>query len=141
MPAENPPVVAVFNTSPDVIDLLRLTLEGAGFVVVTLMTFEARDGTVEAERFLQQHDPDVVVYDIALPYEANWRLFCHLRQLPGMRERPIVLTTTNARHVQPLAREEPVFEIVGKPYDLGQLIAIVRRALAHGARGRQVRSG
>jgi CheY-like chemotaxis protein len=141
MPAENPPVVAVCNTSPDVIDLLRLTLEGAGFVVVTLMTFEARDGTIEVERFLEQHDPDVVVYDIALPYEANWRLFCHLRHLPAMRERPIVVTTTNARHVRPLARDQPVFEIVGKPYDLGQLIAIVRRAIGGTSEGEQVRSG
>jgi CheY-like chemotaxis protein len=128
-----PPVVAVFNTSPDTVDMLRIVLERAGFTVVSAMTFEIREGHVDISAFLDQHDPAVVIYDIALPYEANWALFCHLRQLPALRDRPVIVTTTNARHVAPLAAEQPVYEIIGKPYDIDPLIGAVREAARTGA--------
>jgi len=94
-----PDVVAVINTSPDVVDMLRLTLEHAGIVVVSAMTWEVRDGEVDLERFMLQHRPKVVLYDVAPPYESNWLLFEHIRAMPVMAGVHFVLTTTNARQV------------------------------------------
>jgi chemosensory pili system protein ChpA (sensor histidine kinase/response regulator) len=123
------PVVAVINTSPDTVDLLRLAFEYEGFVAVSAMTFEIRDGKVVLDEFLGQHKPDVAIYDVALPYQANWQLLQHLRTTTRLREVPIIITTTNAAHVRPFAGAEPVYEIVGKPYDLEQLIATAREAI------------
>jgi CheY-like chemotaxis protein len=123
-----PPVVAVFNTSPDVVDMLRIALSMEGFVVVTGMTFDIRDGRLDLEAFIRTHQPDVIVYDIAIPYEQNWRLCAHLRSLPIVADIPFVLTSTNAARVKPLTADEPVHEIVGKPYDLQALTEILRRA-------------
>jgi len=67
-------VVAIFNTSPDAINLLRDVLEHAGMSVVSAYTFDIRDGTVDLRAFLRTHRPDIIVYDIAPPYEQNWRL-------------------------------------------------------------------
>ena len=89
--------VAVINTSPDVVDMLRLTLEHAGIVVVTALTWEIRDGEVDLERFVAQHQPRVVIYDVAPPYEINWRLFLHVRAMSVMEGVQFVLTSTNAR--------------------------------------------
>ena len=97
------PVIAVINSTPDIIDMLRLAIESAGFVVVTALTFEVRDGEIDLDRFIAQHEPIVIVYDIAPPYETNWRLFEHLSAMPMMRGRQFVLTSTNARHVTALA--------------------------------------
>lgn len=130
--AEHPPAVLIVNTSPDTTDMLRLAFEQAGFVAMVLHTFDVRDGHVDLGGFLRLHQPDVVIYDIGIPYEANWRLFCHVRESEHLKNRPIVVTTTNVRHVQPLAGEEPVHEIVGKPYDLKKLIEITRAALQKG---------
>ena len=124
-----PPVVAIFNTSPDTVDVLRMAFEFDGFVAVSAFTFEIRQGEVDLEAFLNLHRPDVIIYDVAVPYHANWQLFTHLRQRPVMRGIPIVITTTNAAQVRPLAGSEPVHEIIGKPYDLQRLIAIVRQAV------------
>ena len=124
-----PPVVAVFNTSPDTVDVLRMAFEFDGFVVVSAFTFEVRDGRVNLDSFLTVHEPDVIVYDIALPYQANWQLLQHLRQSAPLRGTPIVITTTNAAQVRPYAAGEPVHEIIGKPYDLRQLIEVVRQAI------------
>src|SRR5438093_283880 len=101
--APRPLVVAVFNTSPDIVDMLRRAFEPAGIVVVSVLTYQVREGAVDVEQFLTEHDPAVVVYDIAPPYDGNWALFLHIRELPAMRNRKIVLTSANRRQVEKLA--------------------------------------
>ena len=120
-------VVAIFNTSEDTTDLLRIVFENAGFVVVTAFTNHLRDGKVDLEAFIRQHQPRVIVYDIAVPYEQNWRLYEHMRSAPGCRGVSFVLTTTNVRYVQKLAGNEELHEIIGKPYDLDQIVEAVKR--------------
>ena len=128
--SERPPVVAVINTSPDVVDMLRLALEHAGFVVVSAFTFEIREGVTDVENFVRQHRPSVILYDIAPPYEANWQLFLHIRAMEAMKGRRFVLTTTNARQVQKLVGSaEEIHEIVGKPYDLDEITRATHDAL------------
>jgi CheY-like chemotaxis protein len=123
----HPHVVAVFNTSEDTTDILRLVLEGAGFVVVTAFTNLLRDGKVDLESFMRQHQPRVIVYDIAIPYEHNWRLYEHMRAAPACSGVAFVLTTTNIKHLRELAGNVEVLEIVGKPYDLNQIVDAVKR--------------
>ena len=129
--SEGPAVVAIFNSSPDIVDMLRIALEQAGLVVVATLTHMIRDGEVDIDAFLRQHKPDVIVYDIAPPYDANWRLFQHLSSHTPMHGCEIVLTSTNAARVTELVgRTRRIFEIVGKPYDLEQLGDLVTRAAA-----------
>src|SRR3954471_4242124 len=112
-------VAAVFNTSPDIVDLLRQALEPAGIVAVSVMTHQIREGAVNVEAFLQQHNPQVVVYDIAPPYEANWHLFQHICEMDAMRDRQVVLASTNAQHAERLgARKRKIFKVIGKPRGL-----------------------
>lgn len=129
MPSRRPLVAAIFNTSPDLIDLVRRAFEPAGIVVVSLLTYQIREGGVDLKNFLDHHDPDVVVYDIAPPYDANWLLFKHIRSLDSMKTRKMVLTSINKKHVEKLAgRDETIYEIVGKPYDLNRLVHAVKEA-------------
>lgn len=123
----NPQVVAVFNSSEDTTEMLRIALEQAGYVVVTAFTHALRDGHTDLESLMRQHRPTVIVYDIALPYDRNWRLFQHIRDSPACRSVRFVLTSTNVAQVKNVAGEDqPILEIVGKPYDLEQLLQLVR---------------
>jgi DNA-binding response OmpR family regulator len=123
------PVAAVINTSPDTVDLLKDVLTKAGIVVVTGYTFDIRDGHLDIEQFLRTHQPGVILYDIAPPYEPNWALFQHLRQ-HAMRGYRFVLTTTNPTHVERLVgRDERVYEVVGKAEDLDTIVRATREAL------------
>jgi CheY-like chemotaxis protein len=130
MPRDAGPIVAaIFNTSPDVVDTLRRAMEPAGIVVVSTLTFQVREGLVDIERLIRQHDPHVIVYDVAPPYDANWQLFEHMRALPAMRDRPLVITSPNAARVQDLAkRDQQVYEVVGKSDDLDRIVRAVKEA-------------
>jgi CheY-like chemotaxis protein len=122
-------VVAVINTSPDTVDLLKDLLECAGFLVVNTYTHHIRDGTIDLSAFLRTHEPRVILYDIAPPYERNWQLLQHLRQtvLSGYR---FVLTTTNPSRVEPLVgRDEQVYEVVDKQGDLDAILRATREAV------------
>lgn len=125
-----PYVAAIINTSPDVVDMLRVVLEQAGIVVVSAFTHEIRDGHVDLERLLSQHKPNVIVYDIAPPYAANWQLYQHLSESPSMQQCQVVLTSTNPARVTELSGEDRrVYEIVGKPFDLDVIVRAVKEAI------------
>jgi CheY-like chemotaxis protein len=124
------PVVAIINTSPDTIEMLRHLFHRAGWVSVTGYTFDIRDGRLDIEAFTSQHQPKVIVYDIAPPYEANWVLFQHIRSMDVMRGRQFVITSPNANHVNRLlGRDEHVYEVVDRSDDLDRILTAVKEAL------------
>jgi DNA-binding NarL/FixJ family response regulator len=125
--------VALFNGNPDVLTLVGKWLESAGFEVVSALTPAVGDGRCDVNRMMDRHDPAVVVYDIAAPYEQNWALFQQLRAT-AMRDRRFVITSANPARVEWLAgRDERIFEIVDQPLDPDNIVHAVREA-AHARR-------
>ena len=123
------PVVAVINTSPDAIDLIKDVLERAGFLVVSTFTWMVAAGQVDLEAFVRAHAPAVIVYDIAPPYERNWEFLQHLRATV-LKAYPFVLTAPNVAQVERLVdrADERVYEVVGQPHDLDQIVRAVKEA-------------
>lgn len=123
------PTVAIVNTSPDAVDMLRHALENAGFVVVTCFTHDIRDGRLDFEAFLRTHRPRVISYDLAPPYVKNFRLYQHVRGLEAVRDCQFVVTAMNVSHAQKLVgNDEKVYEVVDRAEDLDQWIAAVKQA-------------
>ncbi len=124
------PVVAVFNASEDTVDFLTIFLEQQGFRAVgrTWPAIEPLDLEV-VRGFMFQHQPQVIVFDVSFPYELNWQRFLEFQRLGDECRVPVVLTTTNERALTEWMGATGVLEILGKPYDLEQLLAVVRRAL------------
>ena len=123
------PVAAVINTSPDTVDLLRQVLERAGFLVVSGYTFDIASGKLDIATFLRTHQPGVIVYDVAPPYDRNWEFLQHLRTtvMKGYR---FVITTMNRAQVEALVnRDEKIYEVVGRAEDLDAIVRATKEAL------------
>jgi len=65
------PVVAIVNTNPDLVELLRMRMEAAGFVAIVIHVADIRAG-LDLGAVVAQHQPQVIVYDVVMPYESNW---------------------------------------------------------------------
>ena len=121
------PVVAVINTNPDLVELLKARIEAAGFIVLVMHIADIRAG-LDLEAVLAQHDPKVIVYDVVPPYERNWRFFEHLRD-SVFAKRQFVLTSPNEKALRPLvARDESIYEIIEGTADIDAIVQAVREA-------------
>lgn len=86
-------------------------------------------GDASLVEFVNEHAPDVVVYDIVPPYDRSYRFFEHLRH-GALRGPRFVLTSTNPRRVEELTgvAADHVYEIIGKPFDIDRIVDAVRQA-------------
>ena len=127
--SNGPTTVAIVNTNPDLVRLLRFALERAGFVVFILHVEDMRVGTTNIESILKEHDPKVIVYDVAPPYDFTWNFLEHLRTQTDFKGRKLVLTSMNVRRMQEVVgNHETVYEIVGQNEDLDAVVRAVKEA-------------
>jgi CheY-like chemotaxis protein len=121
------PVVAVVNTNPDLVELLKARIEAAGFVVLVMHVADIRAG-LDVGAVLAQHDPAVVVYDVVMPYERNWRFLAHLRET-SFKERRFVITTPNEAGIRKLVgKDDKVYEVLDDLSDIDAIVQAVREA-------------
>jgi hypothetical protein len=128
-----PGVIALFNASDDTIDMVQglLTKAGEGQTLIWCHFADLKKGIVNFEKYMEKHNPEVVIFDISPPYDENWRFFKTMRDAPTMRGRGLVLTTTNkARLDEVLKESSPALEVVGRKDDLDQIQAAIKRETA-----------
>lgn len=123
------PVVAVINTSDDLVEMLKVAIESAGFLVVVSHVRDMRSAHFDADAFLRMHDPRVIVYDVAAPFDRSWRFLEHLRSSSVFAGRHFVLTSMNVRAVREMVgTDETVYEIAGRESEIADIVRAVKEA-------------
>ena len=128
--SESTATVAIFNASDDTVEMLKIILAERGYRVVSGEVDHVKSGALDFIAFMAAQRPDAIVWDIAPPYDRNWKFFKLLRSAEIVKQCHVVLTTTHKQHLDSLAGEETgAIEIVGKPYDLKVIADSVARGL------------
>jgi DNA-binding NtrC family response regulator len=122
-------VIAIFNSSSEVLELLREAMQSVGHATVVGHIDDLKRGRLDMIEFIAQHQPDCIVYDVAPPYDTNWAFLRLMISSKAMEGRAFVITTTNKRVLEEMIGPSEVLELVGKPYDLEQICDAVTRAL------------
>ena len=123
------PIVAVFNSSDDTVEMLRTVLEQKGIHTVPGNIPDLKRGELDFISFVEHHRPAVIVYDMSPPYETNWTFLRLVRSSEAAKRCRFVLTTTNKPALDTLVGQTDALEIIGKPYDLQRVVDAVQRAL------------
>jgi DNA-binding response OmpR family regulator len=122
--AEREPTVLVVDGEPDGAELIRDTLHAEGFR--TLVAHHAR----QAIESIARKRPDLIVLDLMMPDRSGFEVLEALGRDPATATIPVLVLTARGdapdaeRRVAPGPRRS-----MNKPFDVGTLIAEVRRHL------------
>jgi DNA-binding response OmpR family regulator len=122
-------IVALFNASDDTIDMVQklLTDSGSEQTLIFCHFADLKTGVVDFGKYMNKHNPEVVIFDLSPPYNANWRFFKTMRDATTMKGRGVVLTTTNKHRLdEVLGADSHALEVVGRPEDLQQIDAAIK---------------
>lgn len=132
MPSE-PATLLVVEDIPDILTLLKATLEFKGYRVVT-----ARDGQ-EALEIIERERPAVIVTDILMPRMDGFNLVHRLRLSSETREIPVIFLS--ATYVAPedkaFALSLGVTRFIEKPVNFEEFLPAVADLLAHNEKASQ----
>lgn len=121
------PLIAVLNSSADLVRILQTALEEDGFHTVTLVSTIA-DGAAGPLAFLRTHQPAAAVCSISPPYRTSWDILQEIRQ--QWQDGHYVITTTNLGALRACVGPADAIELIGKPFDLDEITGALRRVLA-----------
>lgn len=114
-----PKTVAVVNSSDDTVEMLRVAFENEGLHTVTGHISDIKRGKTNFLELMQEYDPAVVLYDIAMPYKENWVFLQMLLDTDVAKGRKFLITTTTRAALQEAAGPAiQAFELSEKPYDM-----------------------
>lgn len=118
------PVAVVFSPRPDVADFLKRVLDSSG-----IATFATSDGKGEIEDFVTHVRPDVVVYHLGEPTDADRADVDRLARSLARQDVPMVFTTRDRASWTRYDLPGTIVEMFNDPGDLAELRAGVRAAL------------
>jgi DNA-binding response OmpR family regulator len=118
------PCTLVVEDEPEMLDIMRVNLEMAGYDVAL-----ARDG-VEAYEVLEASDPQAVVLDLNLPNMSGFRFLRLLRRNPRWKNLPLIVVTAFAfEEVEDIA-SEGIDGFITKPFDPADLVSKLQYVLS-----------
>ena len=127
-PTRHPLRLIVLNDSSQVLKMLCGWLQQHGHHCDTGLLADMPNAHEDVPRLILKHRPDVVVYDVAMPYASSWDLLDVIRASPALQSQIFVITTPNKQQLEQTVGPTSAIEIAGHTEDLRRLLKAVERA-------------
>jgi len=125
-----PKKVLIIDDDIDLVEAMRITLEGAGFAVI-----DAQDGQKGLDK-VKKERPDLVILDVMMgTQDEGFHIAYTLRQNPDTADLPIIMLTAIGQETGFSFNKEkdgdflPVDEFIEKPINPDKLIETVKSSL------------
>ena len=122
--------LVVLNDRAHVLHMLCEWLQQHGHHCDTATIADMPQVHEDVGRLIQKHRPDVVIYEVGLPYASSWDLLEVIRTSPALHGQPFVITTSNKRNLEQAVGPTSAIEIGGRDTDLRRAFKAVE-TLAH----------
>ncbi len=120
-----PSAILIIEDEVDILELVSIILERAGYVVA-----QARDAEAGWQR-LAQLPCDLIIVDVNLPDIDGWEVCRRLRAESRTACVPILLFTVRSELADDaLQHPELVDGFISKPFDRAELLALIAKLLA-----------
>lgn len=113
-----PKTIIIIEDDPDILDMMTYILKDEGYDVIGSM-----DCSPLAN--LQTCKPDLILLDNRLPDVSGGDACRKLKEDAATKHIPVVLISAN-QHIEQLAGESLADSYVSKPFDLEELLVVVR---------------
>jgi CheY-like chemotaxis protein len=120
--------LVVFNDSARVLKMLCDWLQNQGHHCETALVADMPHAHEEVGRLILKHRPDVVIYDVGMPYGSSWDLLEVIRASPALQSQRFVVTTPNKRKLEEAVGPTSAVEIAGREEDLRRLSDAIEAA-------------
>ena len=113
--------VLVVDDDEEIRGTLGAVLQAEGFDVL-----EARNGLHALQQLLRSPLPDLILLDMTMPVLTGFEFLEMQQEDPRIRAIPVIAVTVHAK----VAEIRGVRRVVRKPFDLNQLLEMIREVLA-----------
>ncbi len=121
-------MILVVDDDPDILEALSEILEAEGFEIR-----RARNGKEALER-LEPDSPQLILLDLMMPVMDGWEFAQRMRQKPAAISSIPLIVLSADRNVGNKATDIGAVGYLAKPFELNDLLEMVRRALKEGPR-------
>lgn len=116
--------VLVIDDDDELADVIREVLRDAGYSVATV-----RHGAAALE-LVEQIAPDLILLDLSMPIMDGWSFVSQYRR--SAKEGAHIVLLTGNPHAPDIARTLSADGFITKPFEIDDLVAIVKRELPAG---------
>lgn len=105
------------------LSLLKFRLEKEGYTLLL-----AGNG-IEAIQLIEDHNPDLILSDIMMPYISGLEVISHLRNILNINTPIIVFSSAGQEEMVLKAFEMGATNFMSKPLNINELIIMIKKTL------------